>query len=201
MDCGKSPTPACELGAGKGGDDSNRYSGNLARKPRPGVQGDQPDGHDPVVGDAEAGALLVCTHRLLATASGELSSGGIRVRRPLASFASGSHGMRGARQPRRDGPAKPLSSSEARGGLPRRRVGYHQRGTVSSTGRARDPIVRWRGSRGYPTTKSLWCLRTCAQWSSPPSDTDTMHTDDVSPVSAGTACQAGQRLDPATALG
>ncbi|MDQ2790740.1 MAG: hypothetical protein M3Y48_06620 [Actinomycetota bacterium] len=47
------------------------------------MQGDQPDGHDPVVGDAEAGALLVCTHRLLATASGELSSGGIRVRRPL----------------------------------------------------------------------------------------------------------------------
>ncbi|MGH7745635.1 MAG: hypothetical protein ACREQ5_12715 [Candidatus Dormibacteria bacterium] len=67
VDCGQSPTPASELGAGKGGDDPNRYGGNLARKPRPGVQGDQPDGNDHVVGDAEAGALLVCTHRLLAT--------------------------------------------------------------------------------------------------------------------------------------
>lgn len=50
VDCGQSPTPACELGAGKGGDGVNRPSGSPARKPPPGVQKDQPDGGDHIVG-------------------------------------------------------------------------------------------------------------------------------------------------------
>ncbi|MGH3832874.1 MAG: hypothetical protein ACRDRS_20950 [Pseudonocardiaceae bacterium] len=50
VDCSQNPNPGCELSVGKGGDGAHRYSGNPARKPRPGARGDHPDGGDHIVG-------------------------------------------------------------------------------------------------------------------------------------------------------
>lgn len=51
VDCSQSPTPACELGAGKGG--ANHYGGKPDRRPRHGEQGDhrrEDNGGDHIVG-------------------------------------------------------------------------------------------------------------------------------------------------------
>jgi hypothetical protein len=46
VDCGESPTPACELGAGTGRDGTGHHGGSSGRRPRHGVQGDPRGGGD-----------------------------------------------------------------------------------------------------------------------------------------------------------
>lgn len=56
VDCGESPTPACDLGVGKSGDGTGHHGGNPDQRPRRGDHGDhqgEADGGDHVVGGTD----------------------------------------------------------------------------------------------------------------------------------------------------